>query len=69
VPVRVNVNFSEQAYGTLRAIAFRNSVSMSEALRSALALKVWFDAERTRGHRILIESSSGQIREVLDVRT
>jgi len=64
---RVNVNFSEQAYRTLQDLAAASGKSMSEILREAIALKAWFERERSDGGKILVERSNGQVREVISV--
>ena len=42
--LRVNVNFSEQAYRTLESLARQTGTSMSDVLRDAIAPKAWFEA-------------------------
>jgi hypothetical protein len=66
-PHRVNVYFSEQAYRTLERLANSSGKTMSEILREAIALKTWFDQERTEGNRILVERRNGEVREVISV--
>jgi len=62
---RVNVDFSSQAYQALQDIAAQHRTTMSEALRSAISLKVWYEGERAAGNRILIEHPDGKVREVV----
>lgn len=64
--VRVNVNFSEQAYETLERLA-RQTGSMSDVLRDAIALKAWFEQTRAAGGHVLVEWPDGKIREVISV--
>lgn len=68
MPVRVNVNFSEQAYQTLRALSVHTGKSMSEVLRRAISMEAFFDQERRRGSRFLIEHPTGDIRELISVK-
>lgn len=64
---RVNVNFSDQAWQTLQTLAEQSGKTMSEVLRDAIALKAWVEGERAKGNRILIESNTGSVRELLSV--
>lgn len=64
---RVNVNFSEQAYRALEDLSTHTGKSMSEVLRDAIALKVWFHETLAQGNRVLVEKPNGSIREVLSV--
>lgn len=64
---RVNVNFSDQAYQTLENLSASLGKSMSEVLREAITLMVWYEAERAKGNKILIESPSGTYREIVSV--
>lgn len=64
---RVNVNFSEQAYQTLEALARLTGRSMSDVLRDAIALKSWFERTRAEGGHILVELPDGKVREVISV--
>lgn len=63
---RVNVNFSEQAYQSLEDLARKTGKSMSDVLRDAIALKVWFENTRQEGGRVLVERD-GKLRELLSV--
>jgi hypothetical protein len=64
---RVNVNFSDQAYQTLERLARSTGKSMSDVLRDAIALKVWFEQTRAEGGHVLVERPDGKIREVISV--
>lgn len=64
---RVNVNFSDQAYRTLEALATRTGRSMSDVLRDAIALKSWFEQTRAEGGHVLVELPNGKVREVISV--
>lgn len=61
---RVNVNFSEEAWTTLHALAERRGKTISDVIRDAIALAHWFDTSAREGARILVERD-GQIREVV----
>ena len=64
-PTRVNVNFSQSAYETLEHLARRKGTTMSEVLRGAIELEKLVQDEREKGSRLLIEGSTGKVREVL----
>jgi hypothetical protein len=64
---RVNVNFSDQAYQTLERLARSTGKSMSDVLREAIALKVWFEETRAQGAHVLVERPNGKVREVISV--
>ena len=66
---RVNVNFSESAYGELVRLAEEQGRTMSEVLRDALALERYVASERRQGSRILIERKGGAVRELVDRTT
>ncbi len=61
---RVNVNFSEEVYGSLDKLAKRKGKTLSEVLRDAIALETWFDDAKSEGSHILIERD-GKIHEVI----
>jgi hypothetical protein len=65
--VRVNVNFSPQAYDTLEKLAQSRGTSMSEVLRDAIALEGWFEDRQREGARILVERN-GRVRELVRPR-
>jgi hypothetical protein len=64
---RVNINFTDQAYRTLTDLSAHSGHSMSQVLRDAIALKAWFDETRAQGNRVLVETRSGGIREVMSI--
>jgi metal-responsive CopG/Arc/MetJ family transcriptional regulator len=61
---RVNVNFSQNAYDTLEALAERKGKSMSDIVRDAIALEKWFDETYREGGRLLVERD-GETREIV----
>jgi hypothetical protein len=61
---RVNVNFSDESYGTLERIAKKKGKTMSEVLRDAIALEAWFDDTTSSGGHILVERE-GKVQEVI----
>lgn len=61
---RVNVNFSPEAYAALTTLAARSGRTISEVIRRAIALEVWFDQVQRDGARVLVERA-GSISEVV----
>ncbi len=61
---RVNVNFSSSAYEALARLAERKGVSMSEALRQAIALDDYLTGAQGDGARLLLERN-GQVSELV----
>lgn len=61
----VRVNFSDDAYKLLEAIAERTGKSVSEILRDALALEKLYDETVLENGRVLIERKDGSLREVV----
>ena len=61
---RVNVNFSDQAYRTLEALATRTGRSMSDVLRDAIQLEKWLADARAQGWHVLLEKD-GRVRELV----
>jgi hypothetical protein len=61
---RINVNFSDVAYTTLKTLARDQGKSMSEVLRDAIALEKWFQGVHSRGGRVLVERH-GRTQEVI----
>jgi predicted transcriptional regulator len=61
---RVSVNFSESAYDDLKKLADSQGLTVSEALRRAIALNKWF-IETQKDSSILVEDRNGKVREIL----
>ena len=61
---RVNVNFSENVYQMLEALAEKKGKTMSEILRDAIALEKWVQDETDAGGRLLVDRG-GQVRELV----
>lgn len=62
---RVNVNFSEDAYETLKEIARSRGKTISEVLRDAIALERWYEDTKREGGRVVVELQDGRAREVV----
>jgi hypothetical protein len=52
---RVNVNFSDDAWRTLKDLARRKGKTISEVIRDAIALEMWAQNTWESGARILVE--------------
>ena len=61
---RVNVVFTDQAYGTLDELAKKEGKTISEVIRGAIALEKWFNDTRDEGGRVLVERK-GDVREIV----
>jgi predicted transcriptional regulator len=62
---RVNVNFSDDAYKTLKEIASSRDKTISEVLRDAIALEQWYESTKQEGGRVIVELEDGRVREVV----
>jgi Ribbon-helix-helix protein, copG family len=61
---RVSVNFSQNAYHVLEDLAKREGVTVSEALRKAIALNKWFVETQDAGGKILVEEN-GKLQRIV----
>jgi predicted CopG family antitoxin len=61
---RVNVDFSDEAYGELKRLATEQNKTISDVLRDALSLERWVEGEESKGSRILVERD-GVLRELV----
>ena len=61
---RVNVNFSEGAYRDLTALAERQGHTVSDVIRRAIALEMWFDQTQREGGRVIV-GRNGRFQEVV----
>ena len=64
---RVNVNFSDDAYKTLKEIASSRDKTISEVLRDAIALERWYEETKREGGRVIVERRDGREREVVRI--
>jgi predicted DNA-binding protein len=62
--MRVNVNFSEEMYDTLKSLAKRRGKSIPEVIRQAVAFEIWYQSTEDTSSHILVERD-GVTREVL----
>jgi hypothetical protein len=63
--VKVTVNLPQQDIDTLRSIADRKGITMTEALRRAIALEQFVEEAVGRGANILIEEKGKTLRQVV----
>ncbi|QIN82739.1 ribbon-helix-helix protein, CopG family [Rubrobacter tropicus] len=63
--VRVNANFSPDAYKVLTEIAERRGKSISEVLRDAIAFEKWYQDTVDSGGHVLVERNSGRPQEIV----
>ena len=62
--VKMSLNLSDDAAQTLKKLADKNGVTVTEQLRRSIATEVWRErVEDSRG-KVLVEDASGQIRQV-----
>ena len=60
----MSLNLSDDAAQTLKKLADKNGVTVTEQLRRSIATEVWRErVEDSRG-KVLVEDASGQIRQV-----
>ena len=62
---RVNVNFSDEIFRELERIARERGKSLSDVLRDAVTLEKYVAEARRGGGRVVLESSTGEQRELL----
>lgn len=62
--MRVAVYFRESVYQLLGQMAEREGKTMAEVLRDSIAPLKWYEDEKAKGHRILVERK-GVVRELL----
>lgn len=64
---RINVELSDDAYGTLRSLAKTRGKSISDVLRGAVALEATWREVEAEGGRIVVEKPGGEKREILRI--
>jgi hypothetical protein len=58
--VRLNVNLNKETAAALKDIAEKQGISLTEAVRRAIALLKFVDEERTAGRKIQTMDSDGK---------
>lgn len=64
--VRVNVNFSREAYEDLDKLARDQGKTISETLRDAVGFARWYEEVRRAGGHLLVERN-GKLREIVKI--
>lgn len=62
---RRSLNLSGASTELLDYIAEQQGVSANEAIRRAIATEAYFLKERKAGAKVLVQTASGEVREVL----
>lgn len=62
---RTSFNLSPEAEKTVRELAAERGVSMSEAIRRALATEKFFSDKRKQGAKIVVVEPDQQMKEIL----
>ncbi len=63
--VRVNANFSRDAYEILADIAEKRGKSISDVLRDAIAFEKWYQDTIDDGGHVLVERDGGRVLELV----
>ena len=63
---RLNVRISGSAYDELQKLAEEQGTTMSNVMRSAIALERWYRRNLKEGGRVLVERN-GTTRELIDL--
>jgi len=61
---RLNMNLNKKTYTDLEKLAEAKGKTISDVIRDALALELWFEETREEGGRILVERN-GKAREIV----
>jgi predicted transcriptional regulator len=65
MPVKMSVNLPDEAVENLRAIAEKNGITLTAALRQAIANEKFLEDELNNGGKLLIEADKGPLRQVV----
>jgi predicted transcriptional regulator len=63
--VKMSVNLSDDAATTLKDMANRNGVTVTEQLRRSIATEVWRENVEASNGTVLVEDASGNVREIV----
>ena len=63
--LRVSVNLPENIVETLKQLAVRDSITMTEVIRKAIMTEKLLSDEIKDGHKILIEDQSKKFRQLI----
>lgn len=62
--VKMSVTMSDEAAKTLKSLADKNAVTITEQLRRSISTELWREQIEEAHGRILVEDPNGQVREV-----
>lgn len=62
--VKLSVNLSDEAATTLKDLAEKNGVTVTEQLRRSIATEMWRENIEANRGKVLVEDASGRVREV-----
>ena len=60
----MSVNLSDEAAKTLKDMADKNGVTVTEQLRRSIATELWREQIEEKNGKVLVEDASGRVREV-----
>lgn len=63
--IKLTVNLPTASVDELRVYATECGITMTEAIRQALALQSYLAEEESRGGKILLEERSGELRRLV----
>lgn len=63
--VKMSVNLSDDAAQTLKNLADKNGVTVTEQLRRSISTELWREQVEEKHGKVLVEEPGGQIREVV----
>lgn len=61
---KVTVNLSDETIRDLQEVADKRGITLTEAIRRAIATEKFVQDERDEGSKILVEKPGGRVREV-----
>jgi predicted transcriptional regulator len=61
---KVTVNLSDETIEDLKTVAEKQGITLTEAIRKAIATEKFVQDERDEGAKILVERPGGRVREV-----
>jgi predicted transcriptional regulator len=62
--IKMSVNLSDQAAKTLKEMAEKNGVTVTEQLRRSISTELWREQVEEGGGKVLVEDPSGEVREI-----
>jgi predicted transcriptional regulator len=62
--IKMSVNLSDEAAKTLKTLADKNGVTVTEQLRRSISTELWREQVEDAQSKILVEDPNGKVREV-----